>query len=99
MARRLGAPRPGRADGIWRGEVTRVDGLLAFVMVPRLSGRREYGPVEVAEHPGTPGLSTGVADLHSHPLSTAPLAKGDAVFVGFIEGDTDQVVVLGRRPK
>lgn len=88
-------------SGIWRGEITRVEGQSVYLMIPRLGGRREYGPVEIAEFPGSPGLVTADTGGHSHALRNPAdvLQIGDRVYVGLVEGNPDDVVVLGRRPR
>lgn len=93
---------PDRPTGIWRGRVTRVVGNTAFVVIPRLSPGREYGPAEVAQGPWTAGATTedavsGADPAHSHGTGV-DLAKDDRVIVGFIEGRADEVVIIARLP-
>lgn len=81
--------------GVWRGRVTRVVDGLVYVTVPRLSPGRQYGPAIVAQGPWS--VHTGTANGHTHP-PLIPLAPGDRVLVGFIEGNPDDLVVLARVP-
>lgn len=102
MTRRhpLAPPRQG-PTGAWRGRVTRTDSSgRAWVTVPRLTGVDvEYGPCPTLEGPYVlAGTTTGAGGdpTHDHGLTVAPLAKGDAVLVTFLEGRPDDPVVLGR---
>lgn len=91
--RRVNAPV--RPTGNWRGTVSKVDGSRLFVTIPRLSPGRQYGPVEVGDGPWTSTTGPGGSDGHTHPSGT-PLAVGDRVLVGFVEGNVDDVVVITR---
>lgn len=54
----------------------------------------------VLDHPSLVDDATGAATAgtaHTHPVGNpAPLAKGDRVLVGYLAGDADRPVVLGR---
>lgn len=90
------------ARGIWRATIERVDAAgKAFVKVPRLNPTHIYGPCDVLQGPGAALVlaATAVGDhgAHTHAkTSPAPIAKGDRVVVAFLEGNPDDLIVLGR---
>ena len=89
-------PKPARGpSGLWRATVARVAGTEVFVVVPRLSPQREYGPVDVARGTWATSTGTGGTDGHTHP-SGDPLAAGDRVLVGFVEDNPDDLVLICR---
>lgn len=84
--------------GLYRGRVLRVDNLRRpYVSIPRLSGDYEYGPLEVIEGPWFLA-QTGefiCTTPHRHTIDVL-LDAGDRVLLGFLEGDPDSPIVLGR---
>jgi hypothetical protein len=89
-----------RPIGAYRGTVTRLDGPHVWVHVPHLndSPGHAYGPLQILEFPGLPGLATTTVDAHSHGLSANVLAVGNRVLVQPIDGRPDDLIVLGRIP-
>lgn len=86
--------------GLERAIVTRVSGPAhAFVRLVT-GGRHEYGPCPVVEGLWTDDAVTGAATAgtaHVHPAGIE-LAPGDTVVVGFLGGDPNAPVILGRLP-
>lgn len=89
-----------RPIGVFRGVVVRVEGPHAWVHVPRLNATVDhaYGPLEVLQFPGSPGLETANGSGHTHALSVSGslLAPGNRVLVAPVDGRPDDLIVLGR---
>lgn len=90
--------------GAWRARVTRIKDGRPHVVIPRLSGELEYGPLEKLEGIYTlEGLATedalGSPNTHGHLLfagASRALKADDRVLVVFLEGRIDDPVILGR---
>lgn len=93
------APRISQPSGIYRGTVVSVDAGRAVVRSERLGFGREFS-VEIPSFPGTPGLATEVASLHSHGLqpAAAALKAGDRVLLALVEGRPEDVVMIAAYP-
>jgi hypothetical protein len=90
---------PPAPSGIFRGTVISVGDGRAVVRSERLSRGRDYS-VEIPLFPGTPGLATEVASLHSHALrpAAALLKPGDRVLLALVEGSAEDVVMIAAYP-
>ncbi len=87
------------ATGTYRAVVSRLNANgTVGVTIPRLSPGHEYGPCDVVEFPGTPGIATETATGHVHLLRpvAAALKVGDRVLVTLLEGEPNRPVVIGR---
>lgn len=95
--------------GTYRARVTQIKGGRPYVVIPRLSGELEYGPLDVLQgiyslegletEDTAGGAGDGSFEAHSHALFQGPsvaLKAEDRVLVAFIEGRPDDPVILGR---
>lgn len=95
--------------GVWRARVTQIKNGRPYVVISRLSGELEYGPLELLEGVYTleglvtedtaGGAGDGSFEAHGHVLfagASRALKAGDRVLVAFVEGRTDDPIVLGR---
>lgn len=87
--------------GVYIAKVTRVTGATCYVEIKSIAKGFEFGPAAYpAEYHSAATLSGSApgaydgAPPHTHPLRE--LAKGDKVAVAFLDGGTDDVVVLVR---
>lgn len=88
------------AAGLYHATIVRIDATGGiFVKVPRLNRRHTYGPCTrtelLADLNGTV-TAAGGDPAHTHTLTPAPLAVGDRVLVGFLEGRANDVTIIGR---
>ena len=81
------------ADGMYRGEITRITSRGIFVMVPKLGANVEYGPCSRLIDVRTTASGGGPYD-HSHDIFTG-YQPGRQVLVTTINGVPDDLVVLG----
>jgi hypothetical protein len=88
-------PQRQRLDVLWHGTVVDVDGDIAHVEIPRLAAGFRV-KVTVSEGWWSSTVHTSTNSLHSHTVAS-PLAIGDDVIVGFLEGNVELAVILGRR--
>ncbi len=64
--------------GVWRGTVTRVEGATVRLVIPRLAGRHEFGPVQAVQVAG--GWAVGDRVL----VGFVEGRSGDPVVIGRI---------------
>lgn len=90
-------------NGAYRARVTRIKANRPYVVIPRLSGELEYGPLDILQ--GLYSLETldtesaDGPDPHTHEVilgAGLALAAEDRVLVAFLEGRPDDPVILGR---
>jgi hypothetical protein len=88
---------PKRPSGVFVGTLRAIDGTRGKVQVHHLSGPGLYR-ARIALSPGLPNAAFGATSIAVGPNSLAlrPLQVDDEVLVAFLEGRTDEVVILAR---
>lgn len=84
--------------GNYRGVVAAISGTTAKVTITRLGGPNVYVEARILLPVGGPAATFGATSLAlgDDTLPLRPLQVGDEVLVGFLEGDRDHPIVLGR---
>lgn len=83
--------------GQYRAVVKAIDGTVAKVTITRLTGTGIYA-ARILLPVGGPSATFGATSVAvgSNSLALRPLQVDDEVLVGFLEGDRDHPIVLGR---